>query len=61
MTVIELMLELIKMNPLDQVFIREDHMMIVPTEVIEEHENGMYVAMDMENALMLCFHDSDEE
>jgi hypothetical protein len=60
MQVAELVLKLIQVDPTWHVIVHEDHIAVVPIEILEETDDGAFVAIDMEKAMVLCFHDEED-
>jgi len=60
MQVYELILKLLSVDPAWHVIVHEDHIAVVPVEIIEETDDGAFVAIDMEKALVLCLHDDED-
>jgi hypothetical protein len=60
MQVAELVLKLIQCDPTWHVIVREDHIAVVPVEIIEETDDGAFVAIDMDKAMVLCLHDDED-
>jgi len=53
MQVFELVLKLLMVDPSWHVIVQEDEIIVVPVEIIEETDDGAFVAVDMNKALIL--------
>jgi hypothetical protein len=60
MQVIDLVLALIKIDPHWHVIVQEGHIAVVPVEILEEHDDGAFIAIDFDKAMVLCFHDDED-
>lgn len=59
MQVFELILKLLAIDPSWHVIVHEDHIIVMPVEILEETDDGAFVAVDMDKAMVLCIHDED--